>query len=157
MERALSRARSSPFPGDATDTRSLVPGFFQGDLISNPATTVKPVNAWLTSAPGAGRRVWMYPRILQWCDYFSQRLGLYFALEDPEVEVKGFFLEHQMPSVLILHPRHVLDLHCMRPKCSINTARFGSITVSVGSPTGSAVGKIRRAEEDGDRPDLPGT
>ena len=42
----------------------------------------------LTSAPGEGRRLWMYPRILQWADLYSTDVGLYFALEDPQLRSK---------------------------------------------------------------------
>ena len=78
---------------DPSDTTLLVPGFFQGAMIPDVVGALRPVNAWLTSAPGDGRRVWMYPRTLQWTDLFSRDLGLYFALEDPELRAKALLLE----------------------------------------------------------------
>ncbi len=83
---------------DPYDTALLVPGFFEGEMIRDPVSCLDSRNAWLTSSPGGGRRLWFYPRIMQWADYFGADEGLYFGLEDPHLRVKAFLAERERRS-----------------------------------------------------------
>jgi hypothetical protein len=83
------------------ETFLLVPGFFHGELLQNPYARLDPINSWLTSSPGGGRKIWLYPRIMQWVDYFGEEQGVYFGHHDYSPIVKAFLLErgpHSAPS-----------------------------------------------------------
>ena len=75
--------------GAAAQTRLLVPGLFQGEHITDPVRRFEPRNAWLTTSPGGGRRLWLYPRIQQWVDLYGPKGGLYFGMHDRAARVKG--------------------------------------------------------------------